>query len=307
MPFKNILILHTPVSNQSAIDELDVLSQVELIRQSIVHKNAYIHVAPFGEHITGSLLNKYDYVFNLVETVDGKGELSFLVPALLESHNINFSGSGSKAMMLTTNKVLSKILLQHYGIPTPHWATEIKDLISQIRYILKPINEDGSVGIEGDAVKYGGEIKAMNQNWFAEEYIHGREFNLSVLAGEVLPPAEMVFNNFAPDSVKILDYKAKWDENSFVYKNTFRTFDFKEKELDLVNEMKWISLACWRIFDLKGYARVDFRVDENNKPYVIEINANPCISPDSGFIAACRQAGYNDMETLNKIINDSNR
>jgi D-alanine-D-alanine ligase len=304
---KNILILHTPVSNNSAVDEMDVLSQVELISHSLANRGVHIDIQAFGEHITGSLLKGYDFVFNLVETVNGKGELSFLIPALLESHNITFSGSGSKAMMLTTDKVLAKISMLHYGIPTPHWATDIKHLKPGSKYIVKPINEDGSVGIEGEPVRDWNKIDSIEASWFAEEYIHGREFNLSVLAGEVLPPAEMVFNNFAPDRIRILDYKSKWDENSFEYKNTTRSFEIKEKELVLITEMKRISLACWNIFGLKGYARIDFRIDENNEPFVIEINANPCISPDSGFIAASKQAGYSTIETLNKIINDSNR
>jgi D-alanine-D-alanine ligase len=64
--------------------------------------------------------------------------------------------------------------------------------------------------------------------------------------------------------------------------------------------------ACWILFDLKGYARVDVRADSNGNIFVIEINANPCISPDGGFVAATRQAGYPFTAVLDRIISDLN-
>ena len=55
--------------------------------------------------------------------------------------------------------------------------------------------------------------------------------------------------------------------------------------------MKAIALSCWKAFDLHGYARVDFRVDKDRNPFVLEVNTNPCLSKDAGFIAACRRGG----------------
>ena len=58
--------------------------------------------------------------------------------------------------------------------------------------------------------------------------------------------------------------------------------------------------------DLKAMHRVDVRTDSNDNVYVIEINANPCISPDGGFVAATREAGYPFTDVLERIINDLN-
>jgi D-alanine-D-alanine ligase len=75
----------------------------------------------------------------------------------------------------------------------------------------------------------------------------------------------------------------------------------------LRKNIKDAVLACWHTFGLKGYARVDMRVDADENVYVLEVNANPCISPDSGFISAAVHAGYSHAEVISHIINDLNK
>jgi len=65
-------------------------------------------------------------------------------------------------------------------------------------------------------------------------------------------------------------------------------------------------LKCWQVFGLKGYARVDMRIDKFENPYVIEVNANPCMSPDSGLVAATIEAGLPITVVLQRIIGDLN-
>ena len=115
----------------------------------------------------------------------------------------------------------------------------------------------------------------------------------------------MIFTDWSSDKPKIVDYSAKWEESSHQFKNTNRTFNLSEKDKSLLEEIKSISEKCWNLFKLRGYARVDFRIDENNKPYVLEINANPGIAPDSGFIAACERAGMTHENIIRGIIRDS--
>ena len=123
----------------------------------------------------------------------------------------------------------------------------------------------------------------------------------------VLPPAEMCFNNYSESTPRILGYKAKWEENSFEYKNTSRSFNFEEQDLLLLEDLRVIAQKCWQIFGLRGYARVDVRVGNDHIPKVIEINANPCIAPESGFIAACKEAGLTETEVIRRIIEDAER
>ena len=181
------------------------------------------------------------------------------------------------------------------------------------KYILKPIWEDGSAGITDESIIDGKAMDLNRLSWdghlkdaFLEEYIDGREFNLSVLSGSqgplVMPVAEMLYMDYPEGKPKILNYASKWDESSFEYHKTVRTFDLSPADQALVEKMSEISLQCWKIFEMKGYFRVDFRVDAQNRPWVLEVNANPCLSPDAGFVAACRQGGMDYNEMVNSII-----
>jgi D-alanine-D-alanine ligase len=65
----------------------------------------------------------------------------------------------------------------------------------------------------------------------------------------------------------------------------------------LISELKRLAIECWKVFGLRGYARVDFRVDTQGRPWILEINANPCLSPDAGFAAAAAYAGISYPDT----------
>jgi D-alanine-D-alanine ligase len=120
-----------------------------------------------------------------------------------------------------------------------------------------------------------------------------------------MPAAEIVFVDYDDSKPRIIDFKAKWEMTSFEYKNTVRQFPEISSTLD--SRLRETALSCWNLFGLKGYARIDVRTDDEENVYVIEINANPCISPDGGFVAATNKAGYNFSDVVNRIINDLNR
>jgi D-alanine-D-alanine ligase len=204
------------------------------------------------------------------------------------------------------------------GVPTArsYSPADISGLHYGNKYIIKPKWEDGSMGITSDSVfifSPGDETRIKNlhpNEWFLEDYIDGREFNISIYSGIdgaiILPPAEIEFRNYGADRPKIVDFKAKWDTESFEYLNTVRIFPNDLKRSGLLDKLERVCLDCWNILGLKGYARVDIRCDSANNPFVLEVNANPCISPDSGFIAACHEAGKELTDVFNQIINDLN-
>jgi D-alanine-D-alanine ligase len=145
---------------------------------------------------------------------------------------------------------------------------------------------------------------------YAEAFVAGREFNVSVLDGptrtgtgpQVLPPAEIDFSAFPPEKPRIVGYRAKWQADSFEYQNTPRRFDFPAADGPLLEQLRRLSLECWALFGLRGYARVDFRVDREGRPWILEINTNPCLSPDAGFAAALQQAGISFEEAIGRIL-----
>ncbi len=318
------IILYTEISEASTADDLDVLAQVEAVSKALVQLGVEPLLLPVSldlQRMANRLKDlRPDFVFNLVESLNGSGRLLFLAPSVLDVLNLPSTGGSAHTLYITTNKILTKQQLAAAGIATPAWrlatsATDTPDFSPP--YLIKPAWEDASVGIDEeslvfDAAHLSDILQKRTQTFgecLIEAYIPGREFNLSVLAAEnspeVLPPAEMLFRDYPPDKPRIVDYRAKWDEASFEYKNTIRTFEFPESDAALLDGLKDIAIKCWNLFECRGYARVDFRVDESGKPWVLEVNANPCISPDAGFVAAAERAGLSYRDIVERIVRDS--
>jgi D-alanine-D-alanine ligase len=324
---KKVVILHSDVAPDAAEDELDCLQQAESIAHALRLLGYKPILLPFGLDLNQTII-KLNYlkplvVFNIVETLASKGSLIYFAPAILDTLQIPYTGCGTQAVFQTSNKPLSKQIMHDAGISTPDWI-EQEGLGSQKdnakTYLIKSSWEHASIGLDEDSlVNYTSKAKIVKEmncrkeklggSCYAEAYIDGREFNVALISGKngvtVLPIAEMLFMDYAPDKLKIVDYKAKWDANSFEYNNTIRKFDFPEKDADLISALRKIALRCWNLFSLRGYARVDFRVDNNGKPWVLEINSNPCLSPDAGFAAALQQAKIKYHNAIGLIIDNA--
>lgn len=153
--------------------------------------------------------------------------------------------------------------------------------------------------------------RRTRQPWFAEEYIDGREFNVALIATAhgpvVFPLAEIDFSAFPPEKLRIVGYRAKWDADSFEYHATPRRFTFSPQDAGLLRRLRELAVRCWDLFQLRGCARVDFRVDQAGNPWILEINANPCISPDAGFAAAAAQAGWSYDDIVTALVEDALR
>ena len=268
---------------------------------------------------------KPELVFNLVESIDGQGRLIHLAPSILDAMNMAYTGAGTDAIYTTFNKILAKQMLKGARIPTPFFVTpeNARHRKSPLCNpgIIKSVWEHGSWGIGYDSVVFPKTHDQLLQEMdrrkdqlggacFAEAFIEGREFNLSLLAKngngipQVLPPAEICFENYPQDRHKIVDYKVKWESESFEYLHTVRSFDFPDHDRPLLDKIIKIARECWKLFNLKGYARVDFRVDENDNPWVLEVNTNPCIAPDSGFVAAAGKADLTFTRIIERIIHE---
>jgi D-alanine-D-alanine ligase len=145
---------------------------------------------------------------------------------------------------------------------------------------------------------------ATGRCYFAEEFIDGREFNLSLIGPgpRVLPPAEIDFSTFPRGMERIVGHAAKCDHTSFEYDNTERLFDFPASDQSLLQRISELAVECWQLFELSGYARVDFRVDSAQQPWILEINTNPCTLPDAGFATALEHAGIAYHEGIQAIL-----
>jgi len=324
---KKIVILHSDISPDAREDELDCLQQAESIAGALRTLNYEAVLLPFELNLNNTItmlksLKPYA-VFNIVETLDSRGSLIYFAPAILDILQIPYTGCPTEAVFQTSNKPLSKKIMHYAGIATPSWMdqkgfgsrTDTADI-----YLIKSSWEHASIGLDEDSlIPYINNENLLQEmtlrkgklggSCYAEAYIDGREFNVALISDregvEVLPIAEMIFQDYAPDKPKIVDYKAKWIADSFEYNNTIRKYDLPESDSDLISDLREIALRCWHLFSLRGYARVDFRVDKNSKPWVLEINSNPCLSPDAGFAAALQHANIKYHEAIGLIIENA--
>jgi D-alanine-D-alanine ligase len=316
------VLLYNQMSEKPKEDEMDVIRQMNHISRAL-KQLAYTAVrVPFSIDLAEAIqtLEKIrpKVVFNLVEMVEGTGKLLYFGPSILNFLHIPYTGVPLEAMFLTTSKILTKKQLKLLNINTSgfYMMDELHKLLPGRMYIVKPIWEDGSLGLDehcifsGDDSAYIEKIKHYHKNsFFIEDYIEGREFNLSILGGkegpQVMPPAEILFVDYPEGKHKIVGYNAKWTEDSFEYNHTPRTFKYPKQDEALLARLKMMALQCWHGFELKGYVRVDFRVDKEGTPYVLEINGNPCISPESGYVAATKRAGLKFHQVVERIIEDA--
>jgi len=323
---KKVALLHAHVPETASADEQDTLVQVEAVSQSLARLGYEPVPVSFGlnlEAVENRLRSlRPAFVFNLVESVRGLGRLIHLAPSLLDAIGLPYTGSGTEAMFLTSNKLVAKKLLNASRLATPRAYTlsSVNEKnFAKGSYIIKSVWEHASIGMNQDSVITADSLACLHRKleeftkrfggeWFSEQYIEGREFNLSVLAGprgpEVLPPAEIRFDAYPEGKPRIVDYRAKWEPDSFEYRHTNRSFEFAAGDALRIERLKEAAAACWKLFDLRGYARVDFRMDESGTPWILEINANPCLAPDGGFPAAACRAGISLDRVVERIVGD---
>jgi D-alanine-D-alanine ligase len=324
-----VIILHNAVDSDAPAADRDVLVQAELVGQALGQLGYTWETLPCTldlESARRQLLELHpDVVFNLVESLGGSDGLNFLAPALMDTLGIPYTGVPATAMFVANHKLLAKQRLRETGLPTPDWRTEKEDHGSfatgrEESWIIKTIAEHASFGLDEHSVGLFADEESLMQRLdevsrqlgracFAERFIEGREFNLSVLAGEkgpeVLPPAEIDFSAFPAGKPRVVGHRAKWEQETFEFNATPRRFTFDPADAPLLAELRQIAADCWQKFGLRGYARVDFRVDQAGRPWVLEINANPCLSPDAGFFAAVGQAGLDGQQLVARILADA--
>jgi len=319
-----IAVVRDNVPSGASPDALDTLAQADFVRQVLGDLGMIPFDVECTEDVRGMKACLQEIapaaVFNLVESIGMSSRMAALAPVVYKNMGLPFTGSDESALMLTADKITAKLIMQSSGIPTPQrYVPDDPDPSAATKsWIVKSRYEHASVGLDFDAVLPVGssheELCAavkrleggMGGACVVERYIEGREFSVAMLASRektmtTLPVAEMHFNDFAGDP-KILNYASKWVDESAPALNTRRCFDIPAADRDTVLLMQDLAVRCWKIFGLAGYARVDFRMDEAGNPFVIDINPNPCIAEDAGFMAAARAGGLSSREVIERIL-----
>lgn len=309
-----VVIAHNPVPANADPATADVLEQVALVSAALkelgmLHEVCQVADPTKADQFEGSV------VFNLFEAAPGQFQLPILFAQALEAAGVPFTGSASQALALTTNKVATRRKLAQLGIPVAPGGVAPQELaLVPPPWVVKPACEDASVGLEGNPVCVTTKEleqrvadlarRFPGQEILVEHFLPGREFNVSLLACggalEVFPVAEMAFVDFPPHVPPLVNYEAKWQAGSFFDTHTVRVFPpANDPLLAAVRDLGLkAALAC----GVRGYARVDVRCDEEGTPYVLEVNANPCLAPGAGFLAAAAQAGLKPSQVVSRIL-----
>lgn len=258
--------------------------------------------------------------FNLLEEFDGESILDQNVVSFLELLRVPYTGCNPRGLMVARDKALCKKILSFHRINTPEFAVfpigrKIK-LPKRMKYplIVKSLIEEASLGISQASVVYSDSqlderVRFIHQkiatDALAEEYIDGRELYASVMGNsrlQVFYLWELYFTNMPENQAKIATAKVKWDA------------DYQKKcgilsgaASDLTNEqVKQINILSKRIYNvlgLNGYARIDYRMNQQGQIYVIEVNPNPQIAFGEDFAEAAKYSGLPYNELLQKILN----
>lgn len=259
-----------------------------------------------------------EFFFNLAEGIGSLPDSEFKVVAVLEKIGKSFSGSGAKALRLTTDKGKTKKLLIKNNLPTPKYqiarSGDYLEFGLHFPVVAKPVAKDGSVGINGHSVlSRADELrdqvdflkKTYQEPALVEEYIAGRELNVTVLGNEktaqALPISEIIFGPSFKNKFKVVDFAAKWEEKSLNYQETVGVCPAKLAPKTR-KRVEAVALGAFKVTGCRGYARIDLRLDKNEQPWILEVNANPGIGPSNGVIRSAKAAGYTYPGFLSRLL-----
>ncbi len=313
--------LYVPVVHGAALDRPDEADTVMTARaiaaslRRLGYETVIICVTQDLEGLEPLTRRRPALVFNLVEALGGEAVEAVRAMEHLETLGLSYTGVPADAYRIANSKLETKLRLACHAIPAPQCWTAADAIPPDATVIIKSVEEHGSLGLDQCSIVKGALARTeiacreaeFGGQFFAEVYVDGREFNVSVLETDtgplVLPIAEIDFAALPPGRAAIVDFAAKWNSEDIAYHATPRRFGLDRNEAALAEEIRRLTLACWHGFGLNGYARIDFRVDDLGRPFVIEVNANPCLAPDAGFAAAAAKAGFSYDELIAAIVN----
>ena len=257
-----------------------------------------------------------DLVFNLFEGFDGCPETEGLVAQALEASGHPVTGASRATLDLCLDKGQAKEQLRAKGVPTPPWrlldGERSRGCALDFPLIVKPLREDASHGIGPRSVVKDPQALADQVDWvgewfgtpvLVERFLKGREFNVTGLGDrppQVLPPSEMVYGSQAYGS-RLLTYAAKWLPDDDAY----RAADVRcpaEVSRGLARQINALAVAACQAVGSPPYARVDLRCDGRGRPYVLEVNPNPDLSPGAGVATQARAAGWEYERLIGAIV-----
>ena len=301
---KIAIIFDGASADVAASADLAILGTVDAVEVSLAGEGNELVRIPVhsGARWIDSLRRaRADLVFNLCESIDGVAALEPPVISVLELLNLPYTGSSSWTTSLTLRKHIVNAALERAGLPVPKFAVVRRGGASPsvgFPSICKPAAEDASIGIEQRSVvrttrALTERVGEMLERWdevLVQRFVEGREVNVGILGDEVLPIAEIDFGSMPKGMWRIVTYRSKWEGGCDEDLGSAPRCPAR-LPASVAAQLRRIAMAAWRIAGGWGYGRVDMRIDERGRPWILEVNANPDIAPDAGLARMARVAG----------------
>jgi D-alanine-D-alanine ligase len=255
--------------------------------------------------------SRCDVVFSLVESIEGNARMEAAAAFVFEWLGLPFTGSPPETLALALDKPRTRDVLRGRGVAVPVGmiVSNGNEDLSALRLpvIVKPSREDASHGVRNASVvdthlaateRAIYVIERYRQPALVEEFVAGREFNLSLLgppqAPEILPIVEMGYEKLPAGLPRLVGYEAKWMPGTPEFEGTIPR-PAVDLEPGVAARLAAAAAMAYDAIGLRDYGRVDLRLDRNLKPLVLDVNPNPDIVAEAGIaglLGAARLAGW---------------
>ncbi len=261
---------------------------------------------------------KPNIVFNLLENFDDVTTFDQNVVSHLELMRLPYTGCNPRGLMLARDKALSKQLLAYHRIPVPDFVVvrpgRKPRLGRRLKFplIVKSLFYEASAGISQASVvenedQLGKRVQFIHDSLgtaaIVERFIDGRELYVGALGNErvqVFPVWEMTFEKMPENTYRIATERVKWNTR-YQQKHGIETHQAKLPN-GIGERIQHLVKRAYRVLDLSGYARLDVRLDNDCKPFVIEANPNPQLADGEDFAESGKRAGLTYDKLLERIV-----
>ena len=304
-----ILLLYDLDNDWNDIDKKEVLTAVENLGAALAESGRIIKYVEVRNERIAELLSAYSpdeyIVFNWCESIPGLRRSEALAAEMIEKSGFIYTGASPEALRISEDKCRVNTLLNEKNIPVPKWKiiSEPEDYDWNFYpAIIKSATEHCSFGMTSKAVIANCDelkrqvdffLNTYQQPALVEDFIGGREFHVSLWGNgeiEILPIAEMDFSAFNDIHDKLCSYEAKFNPESEHYSKIQTIIPARITQEEEEN-LKYLCRESFKIVGCRDYARIDIR-ERDGVFYVLDVNPNPDISPDTSMYYAAELSGY---------------
>lgn len=306
----------TPQEKHSTAQEWDVLRTLRKNGHEVVPLGISDELAPIRQALFEI---KPHIAFNLLTHFHGIGAYDAHVASYLELLRCPYTGCNPRGLMLSGDKVVAKKILTWHRIPTPRffWVPKGRKAVKPARLkfplFVKSAAEHSSIGISQasivqDEQSLAERVEFIHRNAFTdaivEEYVEGRELTVSILGNkrlDVFPIWELRFQKLPEGTEPIATSKVKWDVK---YQKKLGVKNSPALKLPdgIDTAISRTARRVYRVLGLTGYARIDFRLSDEGRLYVLEANSNPDLTEDEDLSKSAKRVGIEYPQLLDRIV-----